>query len=72
VKRRTFLGVMTGGLLAVPLAVEAQPAGRIPRIAFLSTTSPENSLTTDAFRTQPVSGYAAGAASWVRMCAARG
>ena len=36
-------------LLAAPLAAEAQPASRIPRIAFLSTTSPGTSPTTDAF-----------------------
>ena len=48
--RRTFLRVVAGGLLAAPLAVEAQPAGKVARIAFLTTTSPENSPTTDAFR----------------------
>jgi hypothetical protein len=48
--RRVFIGTLAGSLLAAPLAAEAQPAGRIPRIAFLSTTSPENSPTTDAFR----------------------
>ena len=48
--RRAFISGVTVGLLAAPLAAEAQPAGRIPRIAFLSTTSPENSPTTDAFR----------------------
>ena len=48
--RRTFLTVLAGGLLAAPLAAEAQPARKIARIAFLTTTSPENSPTTDAFR----------------------
>ena len=48
--RRVFLTTLAGGLLAAPLADEAQPAGKIPRIAFLTTTSPENSPTTDAFR----------------------
>ena len=33
--RRTFLGTLTGGLLAAPLAAEAQPAGKVPRIGFL-------------------------------------
>jgi hypothetical protein len=28
-ERRTFLGLATGGLLAAPLAAEAQPAGRV-------------------------------------------
>jgi len=51
-ERRTFIGVVTGGLLAAaPLATEAQPTGKVPRIAFLTTTSPENpSPPTDAFR----------------------
>jgi hypothetical protein len=31
-ERRTFLGVIAGGLLAAPLAAEAQPAGKVPRI----------------------------------------
>jgi putative ABC transport system substrate-binding protein len=38
--RRTFLGTLTGGLLAAPLALEAQQAGRIPQIGFLSPSGP--------------------------------
>jgi putative ABC transport system substrate-binding protein len=38
--RRTFIASMTGGLLAAPLAAGAQPAGRIPRIGFLSPVEP--------------------------------
>lgn len=34
--RRAFLGSLTGGLLARPLAAGAQPAGKIARIGFLS------------------------------------
>ena len=34
--RRAFLGGLTGGLLARPLAAGAQPAGKIARIGFLS------------------------------------
>ena len=34
-ERRTFLGVITGGLLAAPLAAEGQPAGKPYRIGFL-------------------------------------
>ena len=34
-ERRTFLGVIAGGLLAAPLAAEAQPAGKVPRIGVL-------------------------------------
>ena len=36
-------------ILAAPLTAEAQPVGKVPRIAFLSTTSPGSSPTTDAF-----------------------
>ena len=39
-ERRTFLGVITGGLLAAPLAAEAQPAGKVWRIGHLDGTSP--------------------------------
>jgi putative ABC transport system substrate-binding protein len=35
-ERRTFLGVIAGSLLAVPLAAEAQRAGKVWRIGFLS------------------------------------
>jgi len=38
-RRRTFLGVMASGLLAAPLAAEAQRAGRVYRIGYLSTGS---------------------------------
>ncbi len=48
--RRAFIAAVTGGLLAAPLVAQAQQAGKIPRIAFLTTTSPENSPTTEAFR----------------------
>jgi putative tryptophan/tyrosine transport system substrate-binding protein len=46
--RRRFLLTSLAGALAAPLAVEAQ-AGKVPRIAFLTTTSPGGSPTTDAF-----------------------
>jgi hypothetical protein len=39
-----------GTVRAAPLVAEAQQAKRIPRIAFLTTTSPGSSPTTDAFR----------------------
>jgi putative tryptophan/tyrosine transport system substrate-binding protein len=35
IDRRTFLGVIAGGLLAAPLAADAQPAGKIYRIGIL-------------------------------------
>jgi putative ABC transport system substrate-binding protein len=37
--RRTFLGTLTGGLLAAPLAAEAQRATTTPRVAFLGNGS---------------------------------
>jgi putative ABC transport system substrate-binding protein len=37
VKRRAFLGAVTGGLLAAPLAAEGQQAGKVYRIGFLSS-----------------------------------
>lgn len=33
--RRTFLGTLTGGLLAAPFAAEAQEGGRLYRIGVL-------------------------------------
>ena len=35
-ERRAFLAAVTGGLLAAPLAAEAQPAGKIYRVGTLS------------------------------------
>ena len=40
-ERRTFLGVITGGLLAAPLAAEAQQAKRVWRIGYLTLGSAE-------------------------------
>jgi len=50
VNRRTFLCGLTLGTLALPLAAEAQPAGKIPRIGFLHYGSPGSSPEVDAFR----------------------
>jgi putative tryptophan/tyrosine transport system substrate-binding protein len=41
--------VLTVSLLTTPLVAEAQQTGKLFRIAFLSTTSPGSSPTTDAF-----------------------
>jgi len=38
--RRAFLGTVTGGLLAAPLAVEAQPTKKVWRIGYLSANLP--------------------------------
>jgi putative tryptophan/tyrosine transport system substrate-binding protein len=37
--RRMFLGTLAGGLLAVPLAAEAQPPTNVPRVGYLSDES---------------------------------
>jgi putative ABC transport system substrate-binding protein len=39
VSRRAFLGVVTGGLLAAPLFIEAQQAGKVYRVSVLSPGS---------------------------------
>jgi putative ABC transport system substrate-binding protein len=38
-ERRTFIGVVAGGLLAAPLAAEAQQAAKVPRIGFLGNST---------------------------------
>jgi putative ABC transport system substrate-binding protein len=40
IDRRAFLGTMASGLLAAPLAAEAQPTGKIYRVGLIFTTSP--------------------------------
>ena len=47
--RRAFISTLTGGLLAAPLAAEAQPAAKVARIGFLSTSLAANPHLTDAF-----------------------
>ncbi len=39
--RRAFLSTVSASLLAAPLAVEAQPAGKAPRIGVLSGNQPD-------------------------------
>jgi ABC-type uncharacterized transport system substrate-binding protein len=41
ISRRAFLGTVTGGLLAAPLAAEAQPAGKVYRIGLLEYSVPD-------------------------------
>ena len=48
--RRAFLATLAGGLLAAPLAAEAQQAGKVPRIGFLFYGSPGPSQEIEAFR----------------------
>ena len=42
--RRAFIGDLAGGLLAAPLAAEAQPAGKVYRVGYLSAGSPSEYL----------------------------
>jgi putative tryptophan/tyrosine transport system substrate-binding protein len=46
-ERRTFMALVSGGLLAAPLAVEAQQVGRVPRIGVLGSV---HSAQWDGFR----------------------
>jgi hypothetical protein len=46
--RRAFLGTLAGGLLAAPLAAEAQQAGRMYRIGYLTPAA--NAGPSRAFR----------------------
>ena len=48
--RRRFLVTSLAGALAGPLAVDAQQPVKVPRVAFLTTTMPGSSPTTDGFQ----------------------
>ncbi|HSE67695.1 MAG TPA: ABC transporter substrate-binding protein [Gemmatimonadales bacterium] len=51
IDRRTFLGTLTGSLLAAPLAAKAQTRGKVYRIGMLETRSATlNAANVDAFR----------------------
>jgi ABC-type uncharacterized transport system substrate-binding protein len=50
VDRRAFIGTLMGGLLAAPLAAEAQPAGKVPRIGFLFSGASGPTREVDTFR----------------------
>src|SRR5262249_39378891 len=50
VQRRAFIGVLTSGLLAAPLAAEAQEPGKVPRIGVLGTNPPGASNSFPSFR----------------------
>jgi len=45
-----FLGTLAGGLLAVPLAAEAQQAAKVPRIGYLAVQPAANPHLHEAFR----------------------
>ena len=44
--RRAFIGVVAVALLTSPLAIEAQQAGKVPRIGYLVQNSAESSKRT--------------------------
>ena len=50
ISRRAFIGGLAGGLLAAPLAVEAQPAAKVPRVGLLGLGSAESSPLFEALR----------------------
>jgi ABC-type uncharacterized transport system substrate-binding protein len=50
ITRRVFVGTLTGGLLAAPLAAEAQQAAKIARIGYLETNLAARPHLTEAFR----------------------
>jgi putative ABC transport system substrate-binding protein len=47
--RRTFLGTLAGGLLAVPLAAEAQATGKLPRVGYVQPDVPASAALREAF-----------------------
>ena len=48
--RRTFLGTLAGGILATPVAGEAQPAGKIYRVGVLLFGTPDTDPNLPSFR----------------------
>ncbi len=48
--RRSFLTALSGGLLAAPLAAEAQPAAKVARIGYLTTHVASSPHLPEAFR----------------------
>jgi putative ABC transport system substrate-binding protein len=48
--RRAFITGIAGGLLAAPLAAQAQPAGKVPRIGFLFSGASGPAREVDTFR----------------------
>ena len=53
ISRRAFIGTLTGGLLAAPLAAGAQPATKMARVGLLSVASrfaPDSQRYVDVFR----------------------
>jgi putative ABC transport system substrate-binding protein len=57
VDRRTFLGTLAGCLLAAPLAAEAQQAGKVWRIGYLSPAQGHNPIDETFERSMKDLGY---------------
>src|SRR5437660_974034 len=49
-ERRTFMAMLTGGIVVAPFSAEAQQAAKIARIGFLSLNQGANPLLHEAFR----------------------
>src|SRR6266852_435003 len=49
-ERRTFMAMLTGGIVVAPFSAEAQQAAKIARIGFLSLSQGANPLLHEAFR----------------------
>src|SRR5262249_15643431 len=60
VERRTFIGTLTGGLLAAPLASEAQQGGKVWRIGYLLPAEGHNPIDEAFERSMKALGYVEG------------
>src|SRR5882724_8473094 len=49
-KRRTFMAMLTGGIVVAPLAAEAQQAAKVARIGYLAINLAASPHLTEAFR----------------------
>src|SRR6266446_8546638 len=49
-ERRTFMAMLSGGIVAAPLAADAEQAAKITRIGFLATNLAANPHLPEAFR----------------------
>ena len=49
-ERRTFMAMLTGGIVVAPLAAGAQQAAKVPRLGFLSLNLVPNPHLREAFR----------------------
>jgi len=58
--RRVFLGTLIGGLLAAPLAAEAQQTGKVWRIGYLSPAEAHNPIDEAFERSMKDLGYVEG------------